>query len=354
MDIINHTPYQATYSMGIRPNGKNCLVVVIKASYDFPKNAEDEAVLSQKQIEIYDTDGFVAEPGMSSPLYENDYASFKPKCDVLIHGVAQPSEGKVVKKIQVTAQVSTMKKSFYVTGKRYWEKKGLSLSPSKPEPFSKQTINWEIAYGGIDKTVHEDPDIVETFLHNPVGIGYWKETKTSIVKGSPVAQTESITQAIESPNIEYRPQGFGPIARNMQPRPQYSGTYDEKWQKTRKPFLPDDFNELYYQCAPIDQQINYLQGGESVELTNLSAKGKQRFKIPQLEIPIKIMRKNGKTETPQTVIDTLSIDTEKQQFTLVARTQVDFIHSMLEISQIQVGEKKPATQTTEEQEAENA
>jgi len=38
---------------------------------------------------------------------------------------------------------------------------------------------------------------------------------------------------------------------------QYSGTYDEAWQRDMAPLLPEDFDEQFFQRAPPDQQIPY-------------------------------------------------------------------------------------------------
>ena len=43
---------------------------------------------------------------------------------------------------------------------------------------------------------------------------------------------------------------FGPVGRSWQPRIRWAGTYDQKWMDEKFPFLPEDFDERYYQCRP--------------------------------------------------------------------------------------------------------
>ena len=74
------------------------------------------------------------------------------------------------------------------------------------------------------------------------------------------------------------PAGFGPIARHWEPRVRWAGTYDKRWQRTRKPLLPDDFDDRFHQCAPEDQQVDGgLIGGELVELLTSRRKAAWRF-----------------------------------------------------------------------------
>jgi hypothetical protein len=62
-----------------------------------------------------------------------------------------------------------------------------------------------------------------------------------------------------------------------------AGTYDNRWQQTRFPLLPDDFDDRHYQCAPVDQQPpRFLSGNEQVTLLNLTPQGKLYFQLPRV------------------------------------------------------------------------
>jgi len=344
MNIKNHTDYAANFSPGMLPDGRTCLVVVVKATYDFPAEDGGKMTVAEKQVEIYDSDEFTGEPGESSPLYENDYATYKPKCDVIIqNSVAYTPNGEPAQRVEVGLQMEGIDKRFIVTGRRYWEKKNLGFvaRPSEAQAFLEQPLSWEIAYGGIDKNVHEDKEQEdersESYPINPIGAGYWYQPEVEQVELTTIAQTESIDQPINKPQERYKPQGFGPIARSWMPRSQYGGTYDDKWEQHVKPFLPDDFDSLYYQCAPADQQIDYPQGGEIITLKNLTPEGLLQLPLPTLDIPIEVQLSNGGSDTLDYAIDTLTLDMEKKQLSLVARAVKPLKNSMHEVGAFIIG-----------------
>ena len=53
--------------------------------------------------------------------------------------------------------------------------------------------------------------------------------------------------------------------------------------KSRQPLLPEDFDERFFQCAPVDQQTpDFLHGGEPVAMRGFSPDGDLRFHLPKL------------------------------------------------------------------------
>ncbi len=338
MDLKNHTDYEAAYSTGILKSAQYCVVVVIKATYDI--HPDRKPTLAEKQTEIFDADAFTGEPGYSSPLYDNDYATIKPQCDVVLqNAIAYVPDGKPATEVEVSLQIPGIDKHFRVLGKRVWEKSGFWAYATKPEPFTTQPITWEIAYGGVDETAYEEEDLSDTYLVNPVGIGYWRKPKAKITDGTPIAHTETIDTPITDPKERHIPQGFGVVGRNWLPRSQYGGTYDEAWERNRRPFLPDDFDEHYYQSAPSDQQIEYPQGGEQIKLVNLTPEGELAFELPAdiKAVPIEVSLTRGGSQRLESMIDTITIDTANKKLTMVARAHIPFVHSIHEIGDIKVG-----------------
>ncbi|MGH1441253.1 MAG: DUF2169 family type VI secretion system accessory protein [Cellvibrionaceae bacterium] len=357
MNITNNTPYQAEFNPGMMPDGRTCLIVVIKATYDLPdanlsKQDGSELTLSEKQIELYESDAFTGDPGESSPLAENDYATFKPKCDVILQqATAYAPEGKPATSLTVSLQCASINKSFLVLGPRRWEKKTLGLlsQPSEPQAFLEQALSWEIAYGGIDHNAYpdqeEEDDRKESYAANPIGIGYWRQPDNTQIEHTPIAQTEIIGQAINKPKERHQPQGFGPVARSWPPRSQYGGTYDDHWEQNTKPFLPDDFDSLYYQCAPADQQMPYPKGGEEVTLTNLNPEGLLQFTLPVLDVSITTKLRNRSEQILEPVIDTITINTSNNTLTLVARAHHPLKNTIHEVSEFVVDIAASASKT---------
>ena len=84
MDFVNETKVEAGWTLGFEPDGRELLVVAIKATFKIPKFG-DEPELAENQVPLTAADEFTGEPGYSATLYETDYAHRKPFCDVLLN-----------------------------------------------------------------------------------------------------------------------------------------------------------------------------------------------------------------------------------------------------------------------------
>jgi hypothetical protein len=110
------------------------------------------------------------------------------------------------------------------------------------------------------------------------------------VDGLDLPLTEAIDDPVTSPFGEYRPMALGPIPRVFPTRLRYAGTYDDHWKDKIFPFLPPDFDERYYQCAPLDQQIAPPAPGTPVVIIGLTPQGREEFRLPDTELPVTIFR----------------------------------------------------------------
>ena len=119
MHLLNATNMQAGYTMGMKPDGREFIVVAVKGTFKIPKNG-DKPTLAEEQFPLVEADEYTGEPGLSAPLYESDYARYKPRCDVTLNGCAYAPGGKPAEKVGVTLSVGKMRKSFYVVGHRFW------------------------------------------------------------------------------------------------------------------------------------------------------------------------------------------------------------------------------------------
>ncbi|MCG7917072.1 MAG: hypothetical protein B6D70_14145 [gamma proteobacterium symbiont of Stewartia floridana] len=337
MELLNATGMQAGYTMGTRPDGRELLVVAIKGTFTIPP-IRQQVTLADEQKVLVEADSFTGEPGFSAPLYEVDFAPVKPMCDVLLNGSAYAPGGKAVTRVEVTLRVASMFKSFAVTGNRTWEAGKLAISPGYPGLFESMPITYDTAFGGVDN-FHENERKHSAWMTNPVGCGYHKQLAQELVDGSPMPNTEELRRPISMPNGTYAPMAFGPLGRGWDPRRELAGTYDQEWIDNNFPFLPPDFKEAYYQAAPVDQQIPYLQGGERVFLENLTPEGQTTFDLPQIEMPVVFFYKNGEQLQQRAVIDTLVLEPDEGVFTLTWRVALPLKKSMFEISQVLAGRK---------------
>jgi Uncharacterized protein conserved in bacteria len=338
MDLLNATNMQATYTQGTDKDARDSLVVVVKGTFNIPLDGGDPK-LAQEQKPLIMADTFTGEPGFSAPIYEADFAPIKPRCDVLLVGSAHAPNGQPVSKLPVGLKVGDMIKTFNVLGDREWEVNALGANPGRARPFLQMPITYDRAYGGQDN-FHVDPGQHGAFMQNPVGRGYRRHLIE--IEGKPLPNTEEMDRPITSPKGEYRPMSFGVIGRNWLPRFPFAGTYDQNWIDNIFPFLPHDFDNQYFQAAPPDQQLPYLQGGEDVALGNLAPQSNIRFKLPRIDMPIVFFYKKGGKHETSGVIDTLIIEPDAGVFTMCWRARLPLKRNMFEIAQVLVGKMSPA------------
>lgn len=334
MDLLNSTGMLAGYTMGMKPSGRESLVVVVKGTFIIPKQGET-VKLAKQQIPLIEADTFTGEPGFSAPVYEVDYSPIKHHCDVLLNGSAYAPQGKAVGKVQVGLKLGTLTKTFVVTGNRVWEA-GLSIVPSMSEAFEVMPISYDTAFGGLDN-FHEDENKHSAYMKNPVGKGFHKKLSSRLVNETPLPNTEEVDRPVQMPSDDYQPMSFGAIGRGWEERLKYAGTYDQDWIDNTFPFLPTDFNEAYFQAAPKDQQIPHPEGGEEIVLVNLTPEGRTAFNLPSIDVPVVFFRKKGEKYETKAVIDTIVIEPDKDVFTLSWRASLPLKKNIFEIPQVLIG-----------------
>ena len=335
MELLNATKMIVGYTQGMLPDGRELLVVVIKGTFDLPKNGEN-ARLSAVQLPLVEADTFTGEPGFSAPLYESDYAPVKPNCDVILNGSAYAPRGKPTREVGVGIKVGRIAKAFNVVGDRTWEAGVTGIGISFAKPFLKKEISYDVAFGGSDR-FSEDEAEHAAFMPNPTGTGYRKGLTSGPIDGTPVPNTEERKKPVKSPLGHYEPMSFGPVARGWQPRAKHAGTYDDDWLENIFPFLPADFDNRYFQCAPEDQQTDYLQGEEDVTLINLTPDGNRTFQVPRIDVPVVFFYQNGEQIHATPVVDSLYIEPDNDRFVLLWRTHIPLRQNMFEIAQVVAG-----------------
>lgn len=336
MELLNATKMKASYAMGMKPDGRELLVVVVKGTFNLPKPGVQPELAGQ-QADLVMADEFTGEPGFSAPRYESDFAPFKPRCDVLLNGSAYAPEGESVKRLKVELRVGSMEKSFTVVGNRYWRNWLGFIWRSSPEPFVRMPISYDNAFGGADLS-HPNPKKHRFYPTNHAGKGFHSNLRKKAIHGKPLPNTEKTGWSVRWPRSKWhRPMAFGPVGRGWQPRPKFAGTYDKNWVDNIFPFLPPDFDDRYNQSAPADQQTDYLRGGEEVLLLNLSREGRTAFRVPTLEVPITFYPKNYEETKIVPLCDTLILEPDLDRFVMMWRAALPLKRNMFEMSQVIVG-----------------
>jgi len=337
MELINATRMTAGYTIGLEPSGRELLVVVIKGTFVLPKPGE-AVRLHDVQLPLVDADTFTGEPGLSAPLHEIDYAPRKHRCDVLLVGSAYAPGGRPTTRTQVSLTVGLVHKSCDVVGPRVWQAGVTGIRASDPEAFTRLPVSYDVAFGGVD-TESDDPSEHDAFLLNPAGRGYRKQLKNAWVDGKPLPLTEEPGQNVSWPSDAYQPMAFGPIGRGWQQRAAYAGTYDQAWLDEVFPFLPQDFDERYYQAAPLDQQLAIPTGPLDVSLLNFTPDGSRQFTLPYFEAPVHVFPKKGEREDFIARLDTIVFEPDLERLSMTWRVTRPILRSIHEVDQVLVGKK---------------
>jgi hypothetical protein len=334
MDFVNETKVAAGWTMGFDVDGRELIVVAIKATFAIPE-LDGEPLLADEQVPLTESDRFAGEPGKSAVIYEVDFAHRKLACDVLVNATAYAPRGKAVTQLSAGVRVGGMTKTFAVIGDRQWRKGVMGITTTAPVPFSAMPISYERAFGGVDVSP-DDPNAVKTFVENPVGRGfaYYQDQ----IDGRPLPNIEELGKRVEDPGGAYKPVALGPVGRSWRPRVRYAGTYDKAWMDRRAPFWPDDFDYRYFQAAPSDQQVPFPTGGEEVVLKNLAPAGDLAFKLPHLNMPTIAFLHDGTEKRLDTVIDTLVIEPDLGRFTMTWRGSLSMRRSCFDVRQIIAGD----------------
>ena len=310
--VDNRTPFAAERGWVRDRNGAEVWLVAVKCTFDIRPDGSTE--VSSDQPPVLRVPEYNGEPGQSSLRHEADLVLSKTTTDVTVNGHAYASDGRPVERMEAGFRVGPVQKIVRVSGDRAWG----AIGPSAPRPFTKMPLVYERAFGGVDQ--RSDRQDRDWDWRNPVGTGF--------------AASREHLGGVALPNIEYpndvvtawddrpRPAGFGPVGSHWQPRVGFAGTYDERWMKGRRPLLPEDFDERFFQCAPHDQQApEFLRGGEPVVLHRLTPGGDLRFLLPRIYLGFDTRFLDGSREIHKTRrLHTVTLEPDFPRVSLVWHT----------------------------------
>jgi len=306
--VTNHTPYAAERSWTRDKEGAHLWLVALKATFDI--GATGRLTLSDQQPPPLLEPEYRGAPATTSLRWDSDLLSPKPSTDVLLDASAHAPRGRAEPTVPVTLRIGPLEKTLLVHGARVYYGGALGLTTSRPQPFVSRPIHYEWAFGGSD-TSHPDPQKHRIDARNPVGKGF--PAHGSRWDGQ---EAHAIEYAEGSP-AKVGPAGFGPIASFWSPRLERAGTYDAAWEKSKKPLLPEDYNERYALSSPEDQRLSVpLRGGETVGIVNMTASGFLRFDLPKI-VPAFRTRFGRRLEDHVGTLVGVNIATEELKLSLV-------------------------------------
>jgi hypothetical protein len=299
--LDNKTDFKAHPQILLDSEGEK-LVTIVKATFEVEGSEVVLAPLKRTRgIRFADFPWEKDKP--ESIAYPADVCLRKPGTDVVFVARACAPGGRAVPQFDVRVEVGPLRRSLVVFGSRVWVEKGAGVSA--PQPFAEIDMRYDFAWGGRDD---EDPADLAEEPRNPIGMG---------VTRKPAALTHKAAPNIEDPSFPIRsvktappPAGIGVVGRSWEPRRRFAGTYDQAWQETRAPLLPDDFDDRFNLCAsPGLTAVPPLVGGEPVRLLNLTpGGGALAFELPRVPLEIEFRIKGREPVVLAPYLDTVLID----------------------------------------------
>ena len=329
LQIKNRTRFAATLFSSPDPAGVDTLFAVVKGTFTLGPRVEE----TEEQTPVVLADRFHGDARTTSIAEPADVSLVKPGTDVLLFGHAYGPGGRATHQTEVSLRLGPIEKRVAVFGDRRWG--GTILSRiSSPEPFERIPLAWERAFGGTEASA-DDPTRADGEDRNPVGAGFRSRVSGRKLEGLLLPNLEDPAHLISSPGDRPAPVGFGAIAPHWKPRPKYAGTYDAAWQKSRAPYLPDDFDPRFLMVAPEDQQVpGYLKGGEPVEIAGATPSGVLRFSLPARRVDV-LFRLDTGEERRTANLDTVILRPDEKKLVVVWRAALPCDKRLLEVREVE-------------------
>lgn len=318
-NIINNTPFAAgkTLTKDAR-TGDDIYIIAVKATFDIETNGL--LSVSKEQADVLKSPVYFGDECASSVEYPPDLSIQKERVDLIINASAHTPDHEPVCELTATVLLNDWGKELKVTGDRYWKNDFGRMGRSTPESFVKIPIVYENAFGGVDRSDDKIP-VTEriTFGENPVGTGF--AVKSKYLEGMRLPNIEPASHKTQKNPKKNQSIGFGAIDGHWASRADFSGTCDENWNTQRYPLYPLDFNPLFYQWAPQDQQFDTINSNDTVSFYHLSEEEELHIKVPEVEIFFNTW-KNAKTLHHEAKLQTLLADLNKRKLMLTWTAQL--------------------------------
>jgi len=329
----NRTPYLAEGFTSIDKACTKSFVVVVRATYDVDDHGACR--LSEQQTPFVYADAHHGDPETTAIRAESDFAPVKPRAEVLLDAVAMAPGGAAVDTVEVALRGPSIDKRAVVTGERRWQRSARGLQPSAPRPFHSLPLAWHLAFGGTDRTT-DNGSGHPTDPRNPLGCGLNVNRREEAIEGRPLPSIEHPASRMARWDDRPEPIGFGPVARFAAERARHAGTYDQRWMDDVLPFLPDDFDDRYFQAAPADQQLDTLAEGDTFACLHMDTSGVFRVRLPRLAVPVSFVF-DDRTRVPTVVPDTLILQPHHRRVVLLGRARAPLPRKFTRLREVTIG-----------------
>ncbi|MEM1125934.1 MAG: DUF2169 domain-containing protein [Bacteroidota bacterium] len=314
--LVNESPFAAQELFLTDEDGRDLLVVVVKATYSIGAAGLH---LASEPVPVDVAGTYHGDPETASLRFEPEIAPQKVGTDVVLVGHAFPN-APGARWVDVGLRVGPLNKVIRAFGDRHWYRTLGFSRISEPALFDRIPLRWELAFGGWDRS-DENPEQHRVEARNPVGVGFQASLLAGAEEGTPLPNLEHPQHLIDSPTDVPPPAGFGFIGPHWAPRLQYAGTYDAAWERDRLPLLPLDFDRRFYNAAPPDQVLaEPLRGDEPVVVAHATPGPWLHFHLPGEPPPTStVVIRRQADQALNLRLDTVIIDTDYLQVHLLWR-----------------------------------
>lgn len=331
LQLSNSTPFKATIAAMPDTEGIDAVWAIVKGTFTIG----DSLSVAEPQVPIALADVHVGEPAESSVATPSDIGLSKPGTDVLLLGHAHAAAGRRTREMEVSLRVGPVSKRVRVFGDRVWGSGVVRSGMSSPEPFEKIPLVWERAFGGMDVVEGREPK-THGEGRNPVGAGFRVKNGQKPLDGLRLPNLEEPRSLISGWQDRPAPACFAPLCAHWEPRRSFAGTYDERWQRRRAPYLPEDFDSRFFQIAPPDLVTRgYLRGDESIEVRGATPSGLLQCRLPGQRIEVTFLL-DDESLLRTADLDTVLIEPDESRVVLVWRSMLRCDKKLLRVREIAV------------------
>lgn len=207
-----------------------------------------------------------------------------------VAGQAWAPPGQHTTAMAVQVQLGHLHKTLHVHGTRRWQHTLAGWRASAAEPFQSLPLTLRQAYGGAG------------YNENPYGCGWLKDPEQA--QGVLLPHTEHPDTPVLSPADRWGPAILTRLPAGAGSRMRWVGTVDERWEKERFPWLPDDTDPRLFDVFPQDQvRDGYWQGTESWRVQGMHPQRPEvSGRLPGLR-PRLLLRRKGSERIEEAVLD---------------------------------------------------
>jgi hypothetical protein len=345
METIKSQKDTYTILPGKNEHGIPIFSVLVKRTYDiYPDKMAIRAEHTHHFIfaDIYYDDG---DPETSTVKYESDMTPYKLATDVVVIGKAFAPQGKPVSQMDVSVEVSNIKKVIRVIGDRqciFRDKKPPQFTD--PVPFIEMEIRYDYAYGGKD--LKSNPELPFYYPRNHMGKGLAVKNIQEVVDGLALPNLEDPEDLLTPERVvlgepkqwnkQPLPQGLGWFQKTWYPRCSFVGSVpgfvdpDEVMREELLGIVPKrqialarqfklpSYDVRFHNGASLGLVLPFLQGGEHIKLFGLTAGGELKFILPKEKPKLTLNIGLGENEL-EAVLQTVCIRLEEMQVDFIWR-----------------------------------